>query len=86
MLSGWVKRGVGHVVVVKRRGLPITWAGQEVTVCTDVSGVPTGFSPDVIVLATKPQQAELVIPDYIPWAASGTPVLSIMAGKTVARP
>lgn len=85
-MSGWVKRGVGHVVVVKRRGLPITWAGQEVTVCTDVSGVPTGFSPDVIVLATKPQQAELVIPDYIPWAASGTPVLSIMAGKTVARP
>ena len=84
LLAGWLKSGTAEVVVVKPSGAPDGRIGPGVTFCPDISSVPKGFSPSVIVFAIKPQQAASVVPDYARFAATGAVILSIMAGKTTA--
>lgn len=83
MLTGWIERGVEHVIVVRPSGAPAARAHGAVVVCSDVSDIPSDFSPAVVVFATKPQLADQVMPNYSLFTASGAVALSIMAGKTI---
>ncbi|MBI3440270.1 MAG: pyrroline-5-carboxylate reductase [Proteobacteria bacterium] len=54
---------------------------------TDVKSlqdVPTGFQPQVVVFAVKPQTLNDVIKDYAPFSKAGVLFVSIAAGKPVA--
>lgn len=84
MLAGWVEQGNNEVVVLTPRATSIPRQGKQVTAVSDVADVPFQFSPDVVVVATKPQQAETALSICKPFAAAGALVVSIMAGRTVA--
>lgn len=53
-------------------------------VLADVSALPADFSPDVIVMAVKPQILESMIAAYTPFTDNGALLLSIAAGKPLA--
>ncbi len=84
MLEGWLERGVEKAVVVEPHAAATTAFGDRVTTVDSVEKVPAGFSPAVIVLATKPQQAEAALPGCAPFAKAGALIISVMAGKTIA--
>ncbi len=44
---------------------------------------PSGFRPDVVLFAVKPQVMDAVVPDYRPYAGSGAVFLSIAAGTPI---
>ncbi|MCW2236268.1 pyrroline-5-carboxylate reductase [Azospirillum canadense] len=90
MLDGWLAAGTAsRVVVVEPSGLPESVRGNPaVSAATGpadlFSGVgPSGFVPDVVVLAVKPQVMDTVLPGYRPLVRPGTVFLSIAAGKTI---
>jgi pyrroline-5-carboxylate reductase len=84
MLAGWLERGVEQVVVVEPYPAATAAFAGRVTVCDSVAAVPAGFVPAVVILATKPQQADGALPGYERFAAADALFISIMAGKTVA--
>jgi pyrroline-5-carboxylate reductase len=81
MLAGWLAQGVkaAEVVVVDPHaaGLP-----DGVRVCDGPQDIPADFSPDIAILAVKPQVMADVLPAYGRFAGT-TLFLSIAAGKTV---
>lgn len=81
MLAGWLAQGVtaADVVVVDPHavGLP-----DGVRVCDGAQDIPADFSPDIAILAVKPQVMADVLPAYGRFAGT-TLFLSIAAGKTV---
>ncbi len=82
MLAGWRRSGLGPSVVVDPHpGLGI--AGDGVEVVTDAAHISARFTPDVVVLAVKPQLAGDAVPPVAQFAG-GAVVLSIMAGRSVA--
>jgi pyrroline-5-carboxylate reductase len=83
MLEGWLERGAEKVVVVEPYAPATEPFAGRVTVCDSIEAVPAGFAPAVVVLATKPQQAESALPGCKPYATAGALMISIMAGKTV---
>jgi pyrroline-5-carboxylate reductase len=64
------------------RKLAEQFDSQAVNFVSDVSEVT--LTPDVVLLAVKPQIASAVCVDYAPLVAESTLVLSCMAGKTIA--
>jgi pyrroline-5-carboxylate reductase len=84
MLEGWLERGVEQVVVVEPHAPATAAFAGRVTVCDSIEAVPAGFAPAVVILATKPQQAEAALPGCKAFATAGALMVSIMAGKTVA--
>jgi pyrroline-5-carboxylate reductase len=83
MLEGWLERGVEQVVVVEPYAPATEAFAGRVTVCDSIEAVPAGFAPAVVILATKPQQAEAALPGCKRFATAGALMVSIMAGKTV---
>jgi pyrroline-5-carboxylate reductase len=81
MLDGWLDQGVAikDVVVVEPSG-EIGRSG--IVVVKDAGGIPAGFSPDIVVLAVKPQMMDGALPAYARF--SDSLFLSIAAGKTLA--
>lgn len=84
MLEGWLEQGVAEAVVVEPHPEAVAAFAGRVTVCASVEAIPAGFAPAVVVLATKPQQAEAALPACDRFARDGALFVSIMAGKTVA--
>ena len=84
LLTGWLELGLAPSIVVDPSPAAQALAGVGVTVVPGLDAVPPGFAPACIVLAVKPQQADLVLPGLI-GLAEGAVVVSIMAGVTVAR-
>jgi len=80
MLDGWLDRGVAaqDVVVVEPSG-QIGRAG--ITVAKGADELPAGFTPDVVVLAVKPQMMDGALPPYAGF--HNALFLSIAAGKTL---
>lgn len=80
LLAGWLARGVAKqdVVVVD----PSVVGKLDVTAVADLAQIPAPFTPDVVVLAVKPQMMDKVLPGYERF--SGAVFLSIAAGKTIA--
>jgi pyrroline-5-carboxylate reductase len=87
LLDGWLAaRSVDQVVVVEPQGaFPTDMGsiGQRIVRCAGVSRIPSGFDPDVVVLAVKPQVMDEVVPGYAGFVRPGTVFLSIAAGKTI---
>ena len=82
MLEGWLARGVAasHVIVAepaealrpKRAGITSVGSSADVK-----------ETPDIVVLAVKPQSMDAVLPDLKRFADEGAVFLSIAAGKTL---
>jgi pyrroline-5-carboxylate reductase len=81
MLSGWRERGLSPSVAVDPAPAAQAAAGPDLRVVTDAAAIPTGFVPEAVVFAVKPQNAATTLPAYAPYA--GPVFLSIMAGRTI---
>ena len=81
MLAGWREQGLAHSVAVDPVLPPVL--GPDMTVVADAAAIPPGFTPEAVVLAVKPQNAEASLPLYARFAGSAV-FLSIMAGRTIA--
>ncbi|WP_245870476.1 pyrroline-5-carboxylate reductase [Teichococcus rhizosphaerae] len=84
MLEGWLEQGVSQAVVVEPHAEAVAPFAGRGAVCASVDAIPAGFAPAVVVLATKPQQAEAALPGCARFARAGALFVSVMAGKTVA--
>ncbi len=83
MLAGWRQAGLGPSFVVDPAD-PTGLGGDGVTVLSSAGAIPADFRPDAVVLAVKPQNADVAVP-AIARFAGGAVVISIMAGRTVAN-
>ncbi|ACI99294.1 pyrroline-5-carboxylate reductase [Rhodospirillum centenum] len=86
LLSGWRAASVAsRIVVVEPSGPAAAFPSgvpDGVEVVTGAEALPSGFAPDAVVLAVKPQMMDAAAPAYARFA--GTAVfLSIAAGRTV---
>jgi pyrroline-5-carboxylate reductase len=83
MLAGWLDRQItDQVVVVEPAGGASAFSNRAgVTIVTDVAQAGS-FKPDVVVLATKPQVMDSVVPAYRRFAGTAL-FMSIAAGKTL---
>ncbi len=84
MLAGWLEQGLAEAVVVEPYAASAAKFAGRVTVVPDAAAIPAGFTPGVVVLAIKPQEAAATLPHYARFAATGALVVSIMAGRNVA--
>jgi pyrroline-5-carboxylate reductase len=86
LLRGWISaRAVSRILVVEPEGPPPAFAGApKISWHRSPAQLPDALTPDVVVLAVKPQVVDAVLPDYRRWAASPTLFVSIVAGKTIA--
>lgn len=85
LLQGWLDRGMSPaaITVVEPNASQARFAADRaVTVVSAATELPS-LSPDVVLLAVKPQVVDAIAPDYARFAASGAVVLSIVAGKTL---
>lgn len=81
LLAGWREQGLSQAFVVDPSPGAQSLAGPDVTVLADISQLPSGFAPEAVVLAVKPQMAATALPAYGRFAET-TLFISIMAGKT----
>ena len=84
MLAGWLEQGLAEAVAVEPYAASAAKFASRVTVVPNAEAIPAGFTPGVVVLAIKPQEAAATLPHYARFAASGALVISIMAGRNVA--
>lgn len=82
LLAGWRELGLAPAVVVDPSPAAQGLAGPGVTVVAGLEFVPDGFAPACVVLAVKPQQADLVLPGLVRFGGSAL-FVSIMAGRTL---
>ena len=88
MLRGWMVRGLAadNVRVIE----PFEAAAEElrselsVSVLDGPDALDSGFTPDVVVFAVKPQGMDEIVPLYAGIGAGGPVVLSIAAGRNIA--
>ncbi|WP_256366969.1 pyrroline-5-carboxylate reductase [Acidisphaera sp. L21] len=83
MLNGWRRAGLGPSYVLDPGPTAAGLAGDLVAVVAEAASIPAGFRPDAVVLAVKPQMADVALPGIAPFAAEAL-VVSIMAGRTSA--
>jgi pyrroline-5-carboxylate reductase len=85
LLCGWLAQGLAQRYLVVEPGrVPDTLrARPEVAILPAPDQLPRDVSPDVVVLAVKPQVMAAVLPAYRRFAAAGTLFLSIAAGQTL---
>ncbi len=82
MLAGWLEQGLAaaDMVVVDPHAAQVP---DGVAVAAAAAAVPAAFSPDIVILAVKPQMMPDVVPAYARFAGRAV-FLSIAAGKPVA--
>lgn len=80
MLAGWRERGLAPSYVVDP-ALPPS-PGPDITVVADAAQLPANCEAAAIVLAVKPQNADVTVPLYSRFATRAV-VLSIMAGRGI---
>ena len=85
MLDGWLEQGLKPAdlaVIEPGDGNRPKVAGA--TIAGAVDQIPASFTPDIVVLAVKPQTMADVLPGLRRFVAPSTTFLSIAAGKTIA--
>lgn len=86
LLAGWLDRGLdaAHVTAVEPNAEAVAWAAARgVNVVSAPDEIPETFSPDVVLLAVKPQMMDAVVPAYTRFSQGASVFLSIAAGKTI---
>jgi pyrroline-5-carboxylate reductase len=87
MLEGWTARGLRpDQAFVVEPDAPRGKALAEQTgarTATDAAGLPDDLSPEVVVVAVKPQMMGDVVPNYRRFVRPGCVFLSIAAGTTI---
>ncbi len=86
LLDGWLAQGIsaGSVALVEpQSALSARFTAQGVGAVAAVGALPAELTPAVVVLAIKPQQIDVALPNYARFARAGTVFLSIAAGKTI---
>jgi pyrroline-5-carboxylate reductase len=84
LLEGWLTAGIAdRVVVVEPNDLPGYAGHPKVLRCTGADALPSRLSPDIVVLAVKPQILPATVAEYRRFVAPGTVFLSIAAGRTL---
>ena len=84
MLDGWLAQGVAGSRIAVLDPAPSDALASS---CRGLGVAlnPSGVHPvDTLVLAIKPQALDAAAPGIEPWAGSGTAVVSILAGRTLA--
>jgi pyrroline-5-carboxylate reductase len=84
LFSGWRGAGLAPSFLVDPAA-PAGLARRVDGVCADIAGVPASFRPAAAILAVKPQMADAILPALGAILPPDCVVLSIMAGKTLAR-
>ena len=84
MFAGWAARGLPASVLVDP-SRPVGVARAQDTLVAGLSELPSGLSPEAVILAVKPQAAAEVLPALGPLLPPGAVVLSILAGLPVTR-
>lgn len=88
MLRGWRSQGLPAEDIVAVDPEPDTLAPlaeDGLTTAETVRGLPEDLVPEILIVAVKPQTADLVLPDYATLVERHRPlVISIAAGKTLA--
>ncbi|ASY57339.1 MULTISPECIES: pyrroline-5-carboxylate reductase [Sinorhizobium] len=86
MLGGWIKSGVsgGDVLVVDPGPPPAMQKLIAENGVAHAAAVPQGVKASVIFLAVKPQVMEAALPPLKGLVGSGTVIVSVAAGKTLA--
>ncbi len=82
MLAGWRELGLSPSVAVDPALEAARHAGPDLLVIGTAAEIPSGFTPEAVVFAVKPQQAAATLPDYAGYAGLSV-FLSIMAGRTI---
>lgn len=88
MLQGWLASGIagGGVAVIEpyEPGRAALAGTAGVDVYASMDDLPADFSPEVVVLAVKPQMMDEALAGLAKYAGPETCFLSIAAGKTIA--
>ncbi len=82
MLAGWRERGLAPSVAVDPAPAALAQAGPDLQVVAEPAAIPSGFTPEAVVFAVKPQNAATTLPDYAGFGGLSV-FLSIMAGRTI---
>ena len=83
LLRRWMTRTKGPFHVIKPTPLAEEFRREGVTYSPDLSGLPDGFTPDVVVLAVRPAQASAALPLFAQFRESL--FLSLVGGKSLAE-
>lgn len=85
LLAGWLRQGVSasDIMVVEPGAVPDLPSG--VRKVDEAIALPKDVSPELVVLAVKPQAMDAVAPAYAVHATQGACFLSVAAGKTITR-
>ena len=84
MFAGWCAAGLEPSVLVDP-SMPPGLARPADSLVPSLDALPENFTPGAVVLAIKPQVAPGILPALGARLPRGVPVLSILAGLTVAR-
>ena len=93
MFAGWCKAGLAPSILIDPGlfnpvfhdpGTPESLARACDQVFAQATDTPAGWIPDAVVIAVKPQMAQIVLPDLTHLIGPDTVVLSIMAGRPIA--
>ena len=85
MLAGWLRQGIAAADIVVVEPYPVPDLPPAVRKVDAVAAIPAGFTPALVILAVKPQVMDDVAPAYARYAAQGACILSVAAGKTIAK-
>lgn len=85
LLAGWLSRGIAasDIAIVEPNPVPDLPAG--IRLFASAGGIPADFNPALVMLAVKPQVMDAVAPSYSVYAGKNACILSIAAGKTIAK-
>lgn len=87
MIRGWAATGVGDkrytIVTPHESSVMSLRAFCDIDWYASPDLVPTGYQPDVLILAVKPQKMSDLLPLYAPYAANGALIITVAAGKSL---
>ncbi len=85
MFAGWCARGLAPSVLIDPSAQPGLAREKIDFLVSEPDEIPGNFQPSAVILAIKPQMAEAVLPGLAPNLPATAVVLSILAGKPIAR-
>jgi len=84
LFAGWCAQNLAPSVLLDPTAPP-NLARPEDHLVTNPQAIPANFAPAAIILAIKPQLADNVLPTLAAKIPQGSVILSILAGKPIAR-